>query len=237
MNFTIAIIGDVHGLIELASSVIDRTERQIGRKIDQVFSVGDLGLFFDDTDWTFLTGPKKYRRPEWSSKIRDAWAAWRWPLAMIAGNHEPFNRLRAWDPSHYGPLLTYTNAGELAHRVPELRVVGLSGIYHRDALNFPRDPIGRESRAAHANPWLPTLEAVNRGEISRKHLTFYKTLELEFLWSLPAHPHVILTHDWPLCPPGLTDSGDRPEADLVSILRPQYSFCGHHHRTARFRLG
>jgi hypothetical protein len=107
----IAVIGDVHHHIGLAAEGLERIEREIRRQIDQVFSVGDLGLFLNEADWEFLTGPKKYRTPAESPKIRRALAAWHWPLSMIAGNHEPFHRRRDWDASYFSSKLHYTSGG------------------------------------------------------------------------------------------------------------------------------
>lgn len=135
----IAIIGDVHGEIPLALHALDQLEQQAGRPIAQVFSVGDFGLYLDREDWTYLTGPKKHRFPENTDRIVTAWKSWRWPLAMIGGNHEPLNRLRAYDPAWFGPKFTYTDGGELVHRVPGLRVYGLSGIYHPQSMEFLTD--------------------------------------------------------------------------------------------------
>jgi hypothetical protein len=64
-----------------------------GRKIAQVFSVGDFGLFLSESDWDFFTGPARHKHPDWSPEIRKAWTRWQWPLAMIGGNHEPWHRL------------------------------------------------------------------------------------------------------------------------------------------------
>ena len=119
---TIAVLGDIHHQIGLAAEGVGRIEDHLGRSVDQTFTVGDLGLFLEESDWNFLTGPKKYRQPEATPDIREAWENWRWPLSMIAGNHEPFNRLRAWDPAYFGGKLEYTDAGPLAHRVPRLEV-------------------------------------------------------------------------------------------------------------------
>ena len=124
----IAVIGDVHHHIALAAEGLSRIENETGRAIAQVFSVGDLGLFLDEEDWNFLTGPKKYRAPEESPAIRRAWKSWRWPLSMIAGNHEPFHSLRDCDASYFSFKLEFTNAGKLTHSVSGLEVAGLSGI-------------------------------------------------------------------------------------------------------------
>jgi hypothetical protein len=88
----IAVIGDVHHHIGLAAEGLVRIEQELGQPVAQVFSVGDLGLFLDESDWDFLTGPKKYRKPDDSPKIRAAWKSWHRPLSAIAGNHEPLHR-------------------------------------------------------------------------------------------------------------------------------------------------
>jgi len=131
-----AVIGDVHHHLALAAEGLERIERELSRPIDQVFSVGDFGLFLDAADWNFLTGPKKYRQPETSPDIRRAWKDWRWPVSMIAGNHEPFHRLRDWDAAYFSFKLEYSNAGDLLHSVSGLKVSGLSGIYHPHEMEF-----------------------------------------------------------------------------------------------------
>jgi len=55
----IVVVGDVHHHIGLATEGLARIEMETGRRIGQVFSVGDFGLFLDESDWAFLTSPKK----------------------------------------------------------------------------------------------------------------------------------------------------------------------------------
>jgi hypothetical protein len=95
------VIGDVHAKVALA-----RVEQEQGRKIAQVFSVGDFGLFLSESDWDFFTGPARHKHPDWSPEIRKAWTRWQWPLAMIGGNHEPWHRLRVFDPGNFGDKLS-----------------------------------------------------------------------------------------------------------------------------------
>lgn len=52
---------------------LTRIENEYG-KIDQVFAVGDVGLFLEPADLNFLTGPKKHRHPDRSKRIAAAWA-------------------------------------------------------------------------------------------------------------------------------------------------------------------
>ena len=46
-----------------------------------------FGLFLNEEDWQWLTGPAKYRRPEHSEAICTARNVWPWPTAIIGGNH------------------------------------------------------------------------------------------------------------------------------------------------------
>lgn len=233
----VVVIGDVHHHIGLAAEGLKRIEIETGRPIAQVFSVGDFGLFLDEADWDFLTGPIKYRSPENSPKIRAAWAAWHWPLSMIAGNHEPFHLLRDWNPAAFSNKLQYTDAGELHHSIPGLRVAGLSGIHHAEHMNFNTDGETYLPNAPHAKSWSEMVDLARSGAISRKRLTYYKQHEIDQLYDLDFTPHLVLLHDWPVPPDHIVDiQGCRPEADILNFLKPRFLCCGHHHTSARFTV-
>jgi len=233
----IAVMGDVHHYIGLAAEGLDRIENDLGCAVSQVFSVGDLGLFLDEEDWDFLTGPKKYRKLEESPSIRRAWKAWRWPLSMIAGNHEPFHRLRDWDASYFSFKLDYTNAGELAHKVPGLRVAGLSGIYHPQEMEFMTALEARTMKRPHAETWPEMVRLTETNKISRSRLTYFKEFEVEYMKSLDFVPDLLLLHDWPVQPPHIGQCYPRrPEAEIVKALQPPFVCCGHHHTAADFLL-
>ena len=155
----IVVIGDVHHHIGLAAEGLERIETDLGRPISQVFSVGDLGLFVDEGDWAFLTGPKKYRCPEDSKMIRDSWEAWRWPLSAIAGNHEPFHRLRDWDASHFSNKLEYTNAGELA----QAATAAAQALLRPDALRFQDSDKLRVQARVHRRLWESLSQSLYAG--------------------------------------------------------------------------
>ncbi len=234
----IVVIGDVHHHIGLAAEGLERIEADLGRPISQVFSVGDLGLFVDEGDWAFLTGPKKYRCPEDSNMIRASWEAWRWPLSAIAGNHEPFHRLRDWDASHFSNKLEYTNAGELAHKVPGLRVAGLSGIFHPQEMEFVSALESRTLKVPPVATWPEMVRLAEKNIISRSRLTYFKESEIDHLKFLNFTPHLLLLHDWPVAPPHIAQIYTRrPEAEIVGSLRPPFVCCGHHHTTAELMLG
>ena len=229
----IAVIGDVHHHIGLAVEGLERMEAELNRSIDQVFSIGDLGLFLDEAEWDFLTGPNKYRTREESPAIRAAWKKWRWPLAAIAGNHEPFNRYRDWDASFFSFGLQYTNAGELDHRLLHLKVAGLSGIYHPQEMEFVS---ALEARTLpHAESWPEMVRLAEAKKISRSRLTYYKEFEIEHMKSLGFTPHLLLLHDWPIPPPHISQIYPRrPEAEIVEALRAPFVCCGHHHAASDF---
>lgn len=232
----IAVIGDVHHQLGLAAEALSRIEGDIGRPIAQVFSVGDFGLFLDEEDWAFLTGPKKYRAPEDSPRIRSAWKSWRWPLSVIAGNHEPFHRLRDCDASYFSFRMEYTNAGELAHSVPGLRVAGLSGIYHPNEMEFLTPLERRTMKLPAVESWPQMVALARENKISKSRLTYYKEFEVEHVKTL--HPQLLLLHDWPAAPRHIRHVYERrPEAEIVDATRPAFVCCGHHHTQADFQIG
>ena len=234
----IAVIGDVHHHIGLAVEGMDRIENEFGRPVAQVFSVGDFGLFLDEKDWDFLTGPKKYRKPEDSPQIRAAWKAWRWPLSAIAGNHEPFHRLRDWDASYFSFKLDYANAGELAHKIPGLRVAGLSGIYHPQEMEFVTELEARTMKLPRAETWPEMVRLAETNKISRSRLTYFKEFEVEYMKALDFTPDLLLLHDWPTRPAHIGQTYPRrPEAEIVEALRPAFVCCGHHHKADDLVLG
>jgi hypothetical protein len=234
-TFIVVVIGDVHGRIELALRGLRELEQDLGRSIDQVFSVGDFGLFLREEDWKWLTGPSRHQHPDWSPRIRAAWEEWPWPLSMIGGNHEPYLRLRVLDQACFGPKLSYTNAGVLPHSIPGLRVCGLSGIYHPQFLAYSTNEDLRPLAGRRLNSWSQVVDAVQHRHLSAKRLTYYKEEEVDEMKNLPPQPHLLLLHDWPKAPEFTKFRYDRrPEAEIVSALRPQMVCCGHHHRADTF---
>jgi hypothetical protein len=234
----VVVIGDVHHHIALAAEGLKRIENEFGRPIAQVFSVGDFGLFLNESDWEFLTGPVKYRSPESSPQIRAAWSTWHWPLSMIGGNHEPFHLLRDWDPAAFSDKLQYTDAGELRHSIPGLRVAGLSGIHHPEQMDFVTEGERNLPNVQHADSWPEMVDLVRSGVVSRKRLTYYKQHEIDHLCRLDSAPDLVLFHDWPVAPAHIGEiHGCRPEAEILKALKPRFLCCGHHHTSARFTVG
>lgn len=217
------VIGDVHHHTGLAVEGLERIEMEFGRAVDQVFSLGNLGLFLDESDWEFPTGPTKYRQPEESPKIREAWKNWRWPLSMIAGNHEPFHRLRDWPPEYFQGKLEFTNAGELKHSLGGFRVAGLSKIFHPDELEFLTVLERRTMKLPPVKSWPEMVPLVRSGKISRSRLIYYKQTEIEQMKRLPFRPHLLLLHDWPSAPEHIAQVYERrSEAEIVAASKSPY---------------
>ena len=236
-HLLVAVIGDVHHQIGLAAEGLKRIELEFGRPITQVFSVGDFGLFLNESDWDFLAGPKKYRSPETSPEIRAAWSAWHWPLSMIGGNHEPFHLLRDWNPAAFSDKLQYTDAGELQHSIPGLRVAGLSGIHHPEHMDFLTEGERNSPRMHRLDSWSGMVDLVSSGIFSCKRLTYYKQHEIIHLCALDFSPDLVLLHDWPVTPNHILEiERCRPEAKILDALKPRFLCCGHHHTSARFKV-
>ena len=234
-TYLAVVIGDVHARVELALRGLLELEQELGRPIDQVFSVGDFGLFLREEDWNWLTGPSRHQHPEWSPRIRAAWDKWPWPVSMIGGNHEPYLRLRVFDRDYFGRKLDYTNAGMLVHFIPGLRVCGLSGIYHPQFLAYSTNLDLRPLSGRRLNSWEQVMDAVKERHLSAKRLTYYKQEELDEMRNLPPEPHLLLLHDWPQAPEFTKFRYDRrPETEIVAALRPQRVCCGHHHTASTF---
>ncbi|MBS0657731.1 MAG: hypothetical protein JSR82_05720 [Verrucomicrobia bacterium] len=232
------VIGDVHADIALAVDSLERLESELNRPISQIFSVGDFGLFLEEADWKWLSGPKHHRHPERTPVIREAWSRWRWRLACIGGNHEPFHKLREFSPEAFGHKLTYTNAGELAHGLPGLRVIGLSGIYHADHLRFVSEQDARSRSAPKPNNWSEMVALARLGQLSLRRLTYFKQEELDLVAALEARPHLLLTHDWPTWPRSAAVlHEDRPERAVLEALMPEFHCCGHWHFADAFTVG
>ena len=234
-NKTIVVIGDVHHHIQHALEALQQLELET--PIDQIFSVGDFGLFLQPHDWEFLTGPSKYRQPEESPKIKRALSKWKWSTAMIAGNHEPFNRLRVFDPGYYSYKINYTNAGIIEHSIAQLTVTGLSGIFKPTELEFMSELEARQLKISKPTSWEEMVALVEQKKISRSRLTYYKETEIETVKNLRT-PDIMLLHDWPITPEHVRFSYNRrPEKEIVEKAQPKLLCCGHHHTAAKFQVG
>jgi len=184
----IVVLGDVHHLFDLTYTALSQIEAQRETPIAQIFSVGDFDLFMEEEDWDYMTGPAKYRHPEHSQMIREVWNKWHWPTTMIGGNHEPFHKLRK--NGELGEKLQYTDCGILPCSIPQLRVYGLSGIYHPQHLDWFSK--GDREKLTHPLPanWKDIVAKVEEGVLGKGRLTYFKEDEVRKIKALPVRPHL-----------------------------------------------
>lgn len=228
---TIAIVGDIHGHVEIALEKLRGIEAAAG-PISCVFQVGDFMLTIEAEDWDSVAVPQRHRTPELTAAIAAAWEQWPWPTAMIGGNHDAYARLRRFDHHGWGRKLTYTDAGRLDHPVTGLRVIGLSGIYSEKQYG---QGFGG-SRQSGGGVLISWADVLRQGRVNPKRLTYYREQEIESLLREPKHPHILLTHDWPVAAP-VHKGKEMPHFRLLPVLEPDWSFAGHLHHYEEQTIG
>jgi hypothetical protein len=67
-EINIAVLGDLHGHIDLALSILKRWEKEHGKSLDSIIQVGDLGYFpdlerIDSATKRFAPGSSSHRQP------------------------------------------------------------------------------------------------------------------------------------------------------------------------------
>ena len=226
----VAVMGDVHGHLSLAYTILRRWERETSRTLDLILQVGDMGAFpapyrldkatkrFAEHDPDEL-GFARYQEGD------DEAAAFLGPDAtparriaadtvFIRGNHEDFVYLaeaaQGATPPVYLDLhdrIAYLPNGELfafERRGISLRIAGLGGVSDFGA--HGHDPVSE----------------------------FFTGHEVREVRALAGRVDVLLTHE-PPAGGGATISakraaqGSRDVAALLGDVRPRYHFCGHWH--------
>lgn len=113
---TYAVLGDVHGHLELALCTLARWQRELNKMFDAVFLCGDVGTFTDQTGFDSATRSHARDNPcelefqsQWSKLPPAPWLdaifrpepdglGLRCPVVMVHGNHEGFSHLEALVP-------------------------------------------------------------------------------------------------------------------------------------------
>ena len=114
MTETFALVGDVHGHLQLALCMVARWQRELNVAFDAVFLAGDVGTFTDADPLDGATVSHAKRNPcelefatHWSRTPPAPWvdAIFRpeglgltCPVVMVHGNHEGFAHLRSVAP-------------------------------------------------------------------------------------------------------------------------------------------
>jgi hypothetical protein len=112
----VAVLGDVHGHLQLALCMLARWQRELNIQLDAVFLVGDVGTFTDSSQFDEATRRHARGNPcelefllQWSTWPAAPWLAKIFdgtdglglgcPVVMVHGNHEGFDHLRTLVPS------------------------------------------------------------------------------------------------------------------------------------------
>lgn len=225
----VAVLGDVHGHLSLAYTILRRWERETSRALDAILQVGDMGAFpppfrldkatkrFAEKDPDEL-GFAAYHEgePEAALFLGPAAPSARRVAAdtvFIRGNHEDFVFLDEVARGAAGPAavdafgrIAYLPSGvplALTGRGVTLRVAGLGGVSLDGGHGY--DPVSEHYTAREVRA-LRALDGVD----------------------------VLLSHEpargsgAPLGP-RFAERGSRDVAELLAALRPRYHFCGHWH--------
>jgi hypothetical protein len=109
---TIAVVGDVHGHLQLACAMLARWQDELGVRFEAVFLCGDVGTFTDPSQLDSATRAHAKTNPceleflyQWSTSPPAPWLDYIFqpqdvgglglgcPVVMVHGNHEGFDHL------------------------------------------------------------------------------------------------------------------------------------------------
>ena len=116
----IAVIGDVHGHVQLALTVLARWQDTLGIKFEAVLLCGDVGSFTRDEELDSTTRRHGKTNPcefeflrQWSAASQPPWLSYIFkpkgedglgldaPVIMVHGNHDGFSHLKTLAPDHF----------------------------------------------------------------------------------------------------------------------------------------
>ena len=115
---TIAVVGDVHGHLQLACAMLARWQDELGVRFEAVFLCGDVGTFTDPSQLDSATRAHAKTNPceleflhQWSTSPPAPWLDYIFkaqeagglgldcPVVMVHGNHEGFDHLESLVPT------------------------------------------------------------------------------------------------------------------------------------------
>lgn len=113
----IAVVGDVHGHLQLACCILARWQKERGKRFDAVFLCGDVGTFTHESQLDSATRAHFKKNPceleflyQWSTAPQAPWLdsifmseeqgglGLECPVIMVHGNHEGFDLLQSLMP-------------------------------------------------------------------------------------------------------------------------------------------
>ncbi|MCI0571851.1 MAG: metallophosphoesterase [Myxococcaceae bacterium] len=210
-------IGDIHGRFHRLQGWLEELEAARGRRVVQVFAVGDVEAFRDTEDHRRKAA--KRGMPAEFAEYADGVRRMARPLAFIGGNNEDFESLHTMaEGGELAPDVLYLGRAGV-RELAGLRVAYLSGIL---APRFIDRPLG-----------------VPRSQETRKQAGYFRRDEVERVKAVKG-ADLMLVHEWPRglvgqVAPGTAGMpspwlGNPITRNVVEAVGPAWLLCGHSHR-------
>ncbi|CAG9315715.1 unnamed protein product [Blepharisma stoltei] len=224
----IAVVGCVHGELELMYNTIKELENERGVKADIILCTGDFEAMRNEDDLRTLTCPQKYRTMGDFCKYHNGEFQAETLTLFIGGNHEAVGHMKElpWG-GWVAPNIYYMGRAGVM-KFGDLRIAGISGIFHKQSYKLP----------------LPE-QAITEDEC--KSLFRVRVFDVDKLLRIRS-PDIFLSHDWPRgiyrhgnteellkIKPFLKDEirigslGSPAGKMLLDHLKPKYWFASHMH--------
>lgn len=234
--------GDVHGKLDLLFACIEQMEEEVGRRVDLVVQVGDLGVWPDPRRIDGATlrhgGPGDF--PEWH---RYGKAAPR-PTIFVPGNHEDFDFLLSRGGGEILPGLYFLPWGKTTRFEANgevLTIGGIGGCYGPGDYDRRPSRPGRAKRRRGGRRPRQRTEATPRHALTGRRRRHYLALEEDALAAVAQRDRldILLTHEPPAgqlvarrpdgTPGRVWNTGGTGLRELVRLTRPRISLHGHLH--------
>ncbi len=234
--------GDVHGQLDLLYACIEQMEAELGRRVDLVVQVGDLGVWPDPRRIDGATlrhgGPGDF--PDWH---RYGKAAPR-PTIFVPGNHEDFDFLLERGGGQILPGLYFLPWGKVTHFAANgesLTIGGIGGCFgSSDYDRKPRKPRKVRRKRGGRRARQRSLASPEHALMGRRR-RHYLALEEDALAAAAQRDRldILLTHEPPAghlvarrpdgTPGRVWNTGGTGLRELVRLTRPRISLHGHLH--------
>lgn len=234
--------GDVHGKLDLLYACIEQMEAEVGRRVDLVVQVGDLGVWPDPRRIDGATlrhgGPGDF--PEWH---RYGKAAPR-PTIFVPGNHEDFDFLLSRGGGEILPGLYFLPWGKTTRfeaNGEALTIGGIGGCFGpSDYARRPARPRKIRRKPGGRRPRQRSLASPIHALTGRRR-RHYLAREKDALAAAAQRDRldILLTHEPPAghlvarrpdgTPGRIWNTGGTGLRELVRLTKPRISLHGHLH--------
>jgi predicted phosphodiesterase len=228
-----AVLGDVHGHLQAASTLIQGMIQRSGLTPEFILQVGDMEAHRNEADLLGMYAPHHLKKVGDFPDLLAGKIFFPAPVYFIGGNHEPYLYYQEQTPPRkLAPDFTYLGrAGQIV--LSGLRISYLTGIYDEKYLLRSRPDY---------------LTATDEPELAaQRFLSCITRADVDTL-NAAARPDILLVHEWPFGIVRPEDHEPQEPAhrhlrynqtgvqlirDLCKSLRPKLLLCGHVHRAYR----